>query len=71
MNAPDYQQYCWQQCVHTLTDGMGVSPDMSTSSTPASNVPAVKFAASTNQLLIKFMVNSLHRRALTSVEVLA
>ena len=47
---------------------MGVSPDMSTSSTPASNVPAVKLAASMNQLLIKFTVNSLQRHALTSKE---
>ena len=47
----------------TRTDGMGVSPHMSTSSTPASKVPDVKFAASINQLLIKLIVNSLHHRA--------
>ena len=44
---------------HTLTDGMGVRPDMSTSSTPGSNDPEVKFADSMNQLLIMFTVNSL------------
>jgi hypothetical protein len=43
----------------TLTDGIGVRPLMSTSSVPASNAPEVKFAASTNQSLIRFTVNSL------------
>lgn len=40
---------------------MGVKPDMSTSSTPGSNAPDVKFAASMNQLLIMFTVNSLQQ----------
>lgn len=47
----------------TLIDGMGVRPHMSTSSTPASNVPEVKLDASTNQSLIRFIVNSLHSAA--------
>jgi len=47
----------------TLTDGIGVRPLMSISSTPASNAPQVKFAASTNQSLIIFTVNSLQEVA--------